>query len=57
MDWDTFKVMFESMLRGVLSQKSREFKRKVATFLHNIADDLYAETTPEPHKEPDRDAT
>lgn len=57
MDWDTFKVMFENMLRGALTTKSRAFKRRVADFLRNLADDLDTELTTTPNTEPDTDAT
>ena len=57
MDWDTFKVMFENMLRGVLTQKSKDFKRRVADFLRNLADDLDTELKTTPNKEPDQSAT
>ena len=56
MDWATFKTMFESMVRGMLDKKSKEFKRKVGAFLRNLADDIDTEidTTPKEH---DTDAT
>lgn len=57
MDWDTFKVMFENMLKGVLTTKSRAFKKRVADFLRNLADDLDTELTTTPNTEPDHDAT
>lgn len=56
MDWTTFKTMFESMVRGMLDKKSKEFKRKVGAFLRNLADDIDTEIDTPPNKDPDSDA-
>jgi hypothetical protein len=57
MDWDTFKAMVEGMIRGMLDRKSKEFKRKVGTFLRNLADDIDNEIDITPTKDTNADGT